>query len=96
MYCCSLLQNIILGQLFGTCTNYIFTTYTGTQKSQFLSQQDKDWFKIENVRPTFFICVVEASSFLLSFFLCRRAEREGLPLASNHTFYCPYRRLAHV
>ena len=56
MYCCSLLQNIILRQLFATCTNHVFTTYTGIQKSQLM--WDKDGFKIENVRPTFFICVV--------------------------------------
>ena len=32
MYFGSLLQNIILGHLFGTCTNHIFIKYTGIQK----------------------------------------------------------------
>ena len=67
MYCCSILQNKISRQLFGTCTNHIFTTCTRIQKSQFLCQQDKDGFKIENFRPTFFIWVVEPFKFPFKF-----------------------------
>ena len=57
MYCCSLLQNIILRQLFDTCNNHIFTTYTGIQNiSHSYCAYEINLrvygFKIENVRPT--------------------------------------------
>ena len=61
------IQNIILRQLFGTCTSHIFTTYTGIQKSQLLFYWDKDGLKIENVRPTFFIYIVVALKFTFKF-----------------------------
>ena len=61
------IQNIILRQLFGTCTSHIFPTYTGIQKSQLLFYWDKDGLKIENVRPTFFIYIVVALKFTFKF-----------------------------
>ena len=56
-------------------------------KSQLLCLRDKEGFKIENVRPT--SALLQLSSFRLSFFLCQRVEREGLPLAWNLHFLLP-------
>ena len=86
MYCCSLLQNIILRQLFGTCNNHIFTTYTGIQNisHSYCAYEIKTGSKLKTSGRR-----LKLSSFRLSFFLCKRVEREGLHLASNLHFSLP-------